>query len=485
MGKRTKESRKRINSLILLIAFTAILLITSTYAWFTTQKSVSINELKGKVEVAEGLQISLDADTWGQEVNFGSLSGTRTKDATGFWIDSSNENVVLTSAWGEYDRGIGNVTTAGGGHYVSNNIRPVLKTDSNGNAIDYNTVNMTSDESTGYLKPVSSACLPQTTSIGINFFEGTYSGTRLRDLKKITESDEAGFFAFDMFLLDMSKEEGDPAHTDEWPEKNLQLNFNSIVSEIKAGSTSKDFGMKNTMRVALAKYGNYKDLADNDCLRDEVLEKTMQTDSYISSTAVWEPNADAHSSYIMTRSRILKNMVDAADGDDNTGKAVLTTYAIKNDRDLTVGDGKGFTNEASINDVYVNANEISGVVDGATQILAEQKTVPTNADTYTGLLNGREVDSNGKVTQLKDTGGNDFKIHANKITRFRVYVWMEGQDPDCINWTSQSEGVEVVIGLCKDAKESATLKDANNAPIWVSYDDRDIAQYTAPAHAGS
>ena len=69
MKTKTKENRKRLHSLILLTAFTAILLITSTYAWFTTQKEVSISNLRGKVEVSEGLQISLDAKTWVQEID--------------------------------------------------------------------------------------------------------------------------------------------------------------------------------------------------------------------------------------------------------------------------------------------------------------------------------------------------------------------------------------------------------------------------------
>ena len=74
MEKRTKESKKRLNSLILLIAFTAILLIASTYAWFTTQKNVSINNLRGVVEVAEGLEISLNGKTWGTKIDLDPLS---------------------------------------------------------------------------------------------------------------------------------------------------------------------------------------------------------------------------------------------------------------------------------------------------------------------------------------------------------------------------------------------------------------------------
>ena len=66
---RTKESRKKISSLILLTAFTAVMLIVSTYAWFTSQKDITLSNLRGTVEVAENMEISLDAATWKQEIN--------------------------------------------------------------------------------------------------------------------------------------------------------------------------------------------------------------------------------------------------------------------------------------------------------------------------------------------------------------------------------------------------------------------------------
>ena len=67
--KNQRDSRKRLNALILLVAFTAILLIVSTYAWFSTHKTVKLGGLEGKVNVAEGLQISLDALNWTNEID--------------------------------------------------------------------------------------------------------------------------------------------------------------------------------------------------------------------------------------------------------------------------------------------------------------------------------------------------------------------------------------------------------------------------------
>ena len=74
--KNEKNSRKRLNSLILLVAFTAVMLIVSTYAWFSAQKTVTISNLEGKVNVAEGIEISLDAVNWSQEIDFAKYHAT-------------------------------------------------------------------------------------------------------------------------------------------------------------------------------------------------------------------------------------------------------------------------------------------------------------------------------------------------------------------------------------------------------------------------
>ena len=64
---QTKSPLKR---LILLVAFTGIMLIASTYAWFSVQNNVTIGGLTGKVNVPQGLEISLNALDWSHEIDF-------------------------------------------------------------------------------------------------------------------------------------------------------------------------------------------------------------------------------------------------------------------------------------------------------------------------------------------------------------------------------------------------------------------------------
>lgn len=63
MSKKSKR-RADVKSSILILLLIAILLIASTYAWFTANTSVSISTLDVKVEAQNGLQISVDGTNW-------------------------------------------------------------------------------------------------------------------------------------------------------------------------------------------------------------------------------------------------------------------------------------------------------------------------------------------------------------------------------------------------------------------------------------
>ena len=63
MNKRNKrKSNLRVSLLLLLLA--AILLVSSSYAWFTANKTVTVSTLDVNVEAQNGLQISTNGTTW-------------------------------------------------------------------------------------------------------------------------------------------------------------------------------------------------------------------------------------------------------------------------------------------------------------------------------------------------------------------------------------------------------------------------------------
>lgn len=63
MSKKSKE-KKNLKSSLLVLLLIAILLIASTYAWFTANRIVTISSLNVTVEASNGLQISTDAVDW-------------------------------------------------------------------------------------------------------------------------------------------------------------------------------------------------------------------------------------------------------------------------------------------------------------------------------------------------------------------------------------------------------------------------------------
>lgn len=63
MSKKSKR-KSEVKASILVLLLIAILLIASTYAWFTANKTVTISTLDVNVAAQNGLQISTDGTTW-------------------------------------------------------------------------------------------------------------------------------------------------------------------------------------------------------------------------------------------------------------------------------------------------------------------------------------------------------------------------------------------------------------------------------------
>ena len=76
-----------------------MMLIVSTYAWFTSQKDITLSNIRGTVEVAENMEISLDAKNWYQRID---LSNAATEFATA----QASRNIAL----GENDAAVAKTT---------------------------------------------------------------------------------------------------------------------------------------------------------------------------------------------------------------------------------------------------------------------------------------------------------------------------------------------------------------------------------------
>ncbi len=389
-----RNSRKKLNALILLVAFTAVMLIVSTYAWFSTQRNVVLSGLKGAVNVAEGLQISLDAKHWVNSIKFDDFIQT---DPTSWTV----KNTVTTAY---LDDGKTFQAPAEG---VTN----VVPT-------EYLPVSTTATTNEGIGKT------------GLQMYWGEYTDSEgLKETKLMAEEPASGYFAFDLYLMNTSA-------TGTVSDK-LQLDANSDVL-----GTNEATGIQNTVRVAIALYENGtapEAGGDHPMKIGQTTEPTQtqiiagtSTGKNISDVAIWEPNADEHVAQIVNTNNKLK-----LSSEDNTkysltvGGNGISTFA--NEKLLPTYGLTAASIGQTLTDVYDWATPATG--------LAVQKTTQTKAvdDTRTAAID---------LYSVKD-GTTAIQMIANQYQKARVYVWIEGQDPDCINYASLGQGLTLNLGLSK------------------------------------
>ena len=384
-GKSKRNKRKsEMNAMFFIILLAAVMFIISTYAWFSTQKNVSITNLQGTVQVAEGLEISLDAKNWSNGIVLGTEEGQL----------SIMDNAYV-------------------GHH---NISP------------------------SEMLPVSTLGLVSGSMTDLKMLRGKITNSTM--LENITETKESvseptsleypGYFAFDVFIKNDSK---DTSHDDI-----LQLNYDSSLELLDSSKTTT--GLQNTARVAFAKYSGTSDtIADQDTILKETAGVGVGAATVnITDVAIWEPNANTHVDYIVeNNNKVTWSVGDATayatkllkDGkkgfDTNTQ---LPTYALK---DSSVGN--------TINDIYK--------WDGSESQIAKQHTLQTKLTSKESTsVDYALEDGVQNLVSAKD-GTTEFGISPSKISRIRIYVWLEGHDVDCINWASHGGGIKVNIGLVK------------------------------------
>ena len=103
--KRKKKSKK-IFIAILMILFSGVVLTASTYAWFTANKTVTVEKIEVNVAASNGLQISVDATNWKTLVSNADIQGAGTT-YTGAVNQLPKGSIVPTSSIGEIDTATG------------------------------------------------------------------------------------------------------------------------------------------------------------------------------------------------------------------------------------------------------------------------------------------------------------------------------------------------------------------------------------------
>ena len=389
---KQKNSKRRLNSLILLVAFTAIMLIVSTYAWFSTQKNVSLSGLEGTVKVAEGLQISLDAKTWKNGIDF--------KDFTEqTFIDTYVPGATLEHPYQYPDPAKSDGTKIAATNVLPDELLPVSTTGAG-------------EDITG----ANSKTMAMYNGENIN-------GNQLVSITKMAEEKASGYYAIDLFLQNSSKSTVtvDP----------LQLQAGSVLT-VKS-TTKQTTGLQNTARVALVQYANSNDekvKVDLTPSTENIIAGTTNTD--ITSVAIWEPNANAHVQYIVdSNNNVTWKKADVTGEknplkDDEIFKAItwqtndaekkikfgltsqVPTYALTaaclTNKELTGADIDA--SKGSIQDIYNWGTS-------ASTSLAKQYTLQT---TTAG------IDADKAFVSAAD-GSSPFQIPGGQYVRMRMYIF--------------------------------------------------------------
>lgn len=101
-----KERRKRRKILlsVLMIIFTGVVLTLGTYAWFTANKTVTVNNIDVNVAASNGLQVSTDAINWKTVISNADITGaSKTYAAAVNQLPNTTNALTPVSTVGETD----------------------------------------------------------------------------------------------------------------------------------------------------------------------------------------------------------------------------------------------------------------------------------------------------------------------------------------------------------------------------------------------
>lgn len=346
MKKRTKTNKQRLNNLLILLVLTAVLLVMSTYAWFTANRTVNIDSIDVQVSTSSGLQISADGIDWKTVLD---------KD------DLANAYTTYSGAINQLPENMAPVSTAlvQSGRYLTmyyGSVSADLETDS----ATYGQYLLTSELQTDVASETVAT-------------DGEY--------------DKGYYIAFDIFLKSGN------AATDLYMSGSVLEMAKDASNELQViTETGNEKGIANAARVALIKGGNTSS-ADTDTIQ------ALSTANGV--VMMWEPNADYHTTH-------------GVENANDLGWASLATGA---GNSVVAYDG-------------LNAEFSTGIL--------LSKALASNYSTYFASATPTWTTSKGELVNLKmpDTSKTDGNALASGVTKYRIYMWVEGQDVDCENYAS-------------------------------------------------
>ena len=357
MKKKTKANKSKLNNLLVILVLTALLLVMSTYAWFTANRTVRVDSIDVYVSTSGGLQISSDADDWKTVLTKEDLINAHDQGYT----DEVNQLPVFMSP----------VSSA--------------KVTSNGK------LDMYYGSTTADIDDPSSATYGQYLLTSVKQTDKSSYG--ITDTGKY----ERGYYiAFDIFLR------LDSADSDLY----MSGSVRDTIDDTLTISDANELGLSNAARVAILK------CPDSAVVEKSAARSTMLAIPTTGTAYLWEPNYDTHVA---------------------TGVANYTSLF----RTPTSGAQTAWPSIYGVT-VSTGADNAAVPYDGLksefTEIALGNAIVEENPTYVTRLSSGSGIDFQSKKSETVpsfDLGGI-----KQGVQKYRVYMWVEGQDIDCENEVS-------------------------------------------------
>lgn len=170
--KRNQRKQRRLLLSLLLLVGTGIFLGTATYAWFTSNKTVSVNPIDVNVAAKSGLQISADGQNWKSILTTTDITG-----AQGNYAAAKNQlpaQLEPVSSAGVMDAGgtmnmyLGTVTSNDTGDWILSSTKQTDQNGATGAYVAYDIFLRTENEAPIYL----------TTNSGVTFKDADDTGIK-------------------------------------------------------------------------------------------------------------------------------------------------------------------------------------------------------------------------------------------------------------------------------------------------------------------
>ena len=236
--QKPKRSKKKLLLLLLLLVLTAVMLTTSTYAWFTSNRTVTVEDINVNVAASSGIQISVDGSSW--------------------------KSIITTT-----DIANAHATYAAATNQMPTTLRPVSTA---ANTLDSN----------GYLSMwLGTVSTSETTTNMGEYILSTEDVSTVAD-NSVTpavanQGTNGAFVMFDLFIrLDDSQSTTD------------QMLYLTNGSNVVVTTNATDLGTQNSARVAFIKEGS---IATGSALAQI---QALKTSTVTNNVFIWEPNYNTH-----------------------------------------------------------------------------------------------------------------------------------------------------------------------------------------------